>query len=43
MELRRVTVIESPVHVGRVRLCGEVVYDRADVGAEQYWFEVPEG
>ena len=42
MELRRVTVIESPVHVGRVRLCGEVVYDRADVGAEQYWFEVPE-
>jgi hypothetical protein len=42
MQLKHCEVIKSPGAQDRVRLVGEVAYDRGFARAERLWFEVPE-
>jgi hypothetical protein len=42
VELHRAWIMRSPTYADKVRLVGEVDYDRRFIGSERIWFEVPE-
>ncbi len=42
MQLKSRDIAPSPVAPDRVRLSGEVTYDRGPIRSEVYWFDVPE-
>ncbi|MGH7146334.1 MAG: hypothetical protein ACREIJ_00320 [Nitrospiraceae bacterium] len=42
MELTRVWIEQAPACADRVRLCGQVAYDRQSIKPEVYWFDVSE-
>lgn len=42
MQLNHVSVVESPINEGSVRLVGDVSYDARSLKPEAYWFEVSE-
>ncbi len=42
MQVRGISVIDSPERPGWVRLCAEVVYEDPSLASEVYWFEVRE-